>query len=90
MQESSRISTTQFQGGFSGNIYFPYGSSCINEFHFSWKIGPGTAQEGVGNVFESFKGLPTDRLSAGAITDLCIDESQKTESVIFGMLEKLL
>lgn len=51
---------------------------------------PGTAQEGVGNVFESFKGLPTDRLSAGAITDLCIDESQKTESVILGMLKKFL
>lgn len=49
---------------------------------------PGTIGKGVGNVFESMKGLPMERLSAGAITDLCIDESMKNEDYIVGVLDK--
>lgn len=48
----------------------------------------GTIRKGVGNVFESYKNLPMDRLSAGAIVDLCIDESQKNEAYIVGLLDK--
>lgn len=48
----------------------------------------GTINKGVGNVFESYKNLPMDRLSAGAIVDLCIDESQKNEAYIVGLLDK--
>lgn len=48
----------------------------------------GTIRKGVGNVFESYKNLPMDRLSAGAIVDLCIDESQKNEAYIEGLLDK--
>lgn len=48
----------------------------------------GTISKGVGNVFESYKNLPMDRLSAGAIVDLCIDESQKNEAYIVGLIDK--
>lgn len=48
----------------------------------------GTISKGVGNVFESYRNLPMNRLSAGAIVDLCIDESQKNEAYIVGLLDK--
>lgn len=48
----------------------------------------GTISKGIGNVFESYKNLPMDRLSAGAIVDLCIDESQKNEAYIVGIIDK--
>lgn len=51
---------------------------------------PGTIGKGVGNVLESMKGLPVNRLSAGAIIDLCIDESQKDAGYIENLINKFL
>lgn len=51
---------------------------------------PGTIRNGVGTVLNSLKQLPLARLSAGAITDLCIDEEQKNEDYIVGLLNMFL
>lgn len=50
----------------------------------------GTIRKGSGHVFEAMKNLPLNRLSAGAITDLCINESQKNEEYIANLIQKFI
>lgn len=51
---------------------------------------PGTIDKSAGHVLESLKELHLERLAAGAITDLCIDESVASEEYIFGLLTKFV
>lgn len=51
---------------------------------------PGTIGKGVGNVFKSYEKLPMNRLSAGAILDLCIDESQNNKDYIAGLIDQFM
>lgn len=43
---------------------------------------PGTIKNGIGNVFKTLSQLPMDKMSAGAITDLCINEENITAEEI--------
>jgi formate C-acetyltransferase len=51
---------------------------------------PGTAINGIGNLLASFKGLGLDRMAAGVITDLCLDESQNDPEVIKAIIEQFI
>ncbi|SFR90456.1 pyruvate formate lyase family protein [Anaeromicropila populeti] len=51
---------------------------------------PGTVTDGAGRILESYSQLPMERLSAGAITDLCINEALCQEDVISGLLHKFI
>ncbi len=51
---------------------------------------PGTITHSIGHIFESLKSLAMNRLAAGAITDLCIDESLNDEDYILGILNKFI
>ncbi|NJD90571.1 MAG: formate acetyltransferase [Geobacter sp.] len=51
---------------------------------------PGTAHSGIGNLLASFKQLGLDRMGAGVITDLCLDESQNDPGVILGLIDQFI
>jgi formate C-acetyltransferase len=51
---------------------------------------PGTLGNGIGNLLTSFRGLGLDRLGAGVITDLCLDESQNHPEVILAIIEQFI
>ena len=48
---------------------------------------PGTIKYGIGNVFKTLGQLPMDHMSAGAITDLCINETEVNDEEIVQLLE---
>lgn len=51
---------------------------------------PGSACRGIGNLLASFKGLALDRMGAGVITDICLDESQNDPEVILAIIEQFI
>jgi formate C-acetyltransferase len=51
---------------------------------------PGTADRGIGNLLASFRGLGLDRMGAGVITDICLDESYNDPEVILGIIEQFI
>lgn len=51
---------------------------------------PGTVSKSAGHILESLKNLEMQRLAAGAITDLCIDETLNDENYILGLLNKFV
>lgn len=51
---------------------------------------PGTIKHGIGNVFKTLSQLPMDQISAGAITDLCINERDINQEEIVQLLDGFL
>ena len=51
---------------------------------------PGTLVNGIGNLLASFKKLGLDRMAAGVITDLCLDESQNDPEVISAIIDQFI
>lgn len=51
---------------------------------------PGTIKYGIGNVFKTLSKLPMNRMSAGAITDLCINETDISNEDIVQLLDGFL
>lgn len=51
---------------------------------------PGTQVSGIGNLLASFSGLGLDRLAAGVITDVCLDQSQSDPEVILAIVEQFI
>lgn len=51
---------------------------------------PGTIKNGIGNVFKTLSQLPMDQISAGAVTDLCINEKDVDNKEIVQLLDGFL
>ncbi|MCM2357378.1 MAG: formate acetyltransferase [Geobacteraceae bacterium] len=51
---------------------------------------PGTATRGIGNLLASFREMGLDRMAAGVITDICLDESQNDPVLIQGIIEQFI
>lgn len=51
---------------------------------------PGTIKYGIGNVFKTLSKLPMNRMSAGAVTDLCINEIDMNSEDIVELLDGFL
>lgn len=47
---------------------------------------PGTIRNGIGNVFKTLSQMPMNRMSAGAITDLCIDDANSDMKYVKNLL----
>lgn len=51
---------------------------------------PGTLHNGIGNLLASFKNLGLERMGAGVITDICLDESQNNPEVILAIVDQFI